>query len=148
MLHSELEESFRTASEELATCRAELEKQKILTERLENDLMHVDRHMAGGSGAPLANGERPSGISTPNQSTDALSGLNLGSTPVRWDKRVVAVWLIEPRRSDQYGIHRSHSTLPRILQSFRSLQVSGIDSASVTPSLRRCALRDYFLPVY
>jgi len=76
VLHSELEESYRTASEELATCRAELEKQKILTERLENDLMHVDRH--------LANGERPSGTgtSTPSHSTDALSGLNLGSTSV------------------------------------------------------------------
>lgn len=89
MLHSELEESFRTASEELATCRAELEKQKVLTDRLENDIMHVDRHMAGGSSGTSAgasgavNGERPSGRSTPSQSTDALSGLNLGSTSVR-----------------------------------------------------------------
>jgi hypothetical protein len=38
--------------------------------------MHVDRH--------LANGERPAGTgtSTPSQSTDALSGLNIGSTSV------------------------------------------------------------------
>ncbi|KAG8752038.1 hypothetical protein FRC14_007407 [Serendipita sp. 396] len=73
VLHGELEESFRSVSEELATCRAELEKQKILTERLENDLMHVDRHMG------QANGERPSGRSTPSAAPDGLSGLNLGS---------------------------------------------------------------------
>ncbi|KIM21551.1 hypothetical protein M408DRAFT_29456 [Serendipita vermifera MAFF 305830] len=88
VLHSELEESFRTASEELATCRAELEKQKVLTDRLENDLMHVDRHMAtSNSAGALPNGDRASGTSTPNQSTDALSGLNIGSTsdrPVRY----------------------------------------------------------------
>jgi hypothetical protein len=55
-------------SEELATCRAELEKQRILTERLENDLMHIERTA----------GDRLSGASTPAASTDALSSLNLG----------------------------------------------------------------------
>ena len=82
VLHSELEESFRGVSEELAGVRNELEKQKVLTDRLENDLMNL----GGGGGQqqhPNGTAERSSGVSTPSQSTDGLSGLNLGSTSVR-----------------------------------------------------------------
>ncbi|PVG01219.1 hypothetical protein CPB86DRAFT_773346 [Serendipita vermifera] len=81
ILHGELEQSFQKVSEELATCQAELEKQKILTDRLENDLMHVDRHMG------QANGERPLPADTPPAAADGLSGLNLGNSkekPVRY----------------------------------------------------------------
>jgi homeobox protein cut-like len=70
VLHAELEASFRSVSEDLATCRADLERQKVLNDRLENDLLHVDQHMG------RVNADRLSGTSTP----DPLTSLNIGTS--------------------------------------------------------------------
>ena len=73
VLHAELEASFRSVSEDLATCRADLERQKVLNDRLENDLLHVDQHMG------KANTDRSSGTSTPAHQ-DPLASLNIGAS--------------------------------------------------------------------
>ncbi|KAJ7346876.1 CASP C terminal-domain-containing protein [Mycena albidolilacea] len=74
IIHAELEISLQTAEERLATTTAELEKQKILNEKLENDLVSMNSHKS--------NGDLPSSES---DSTDVLAGLDLGrkTEPVR-----------------------------------------------------------------
>ena len=75
VLHGELESSLQAVTEQLAHDQKELEQQKALNERLENDLLQVNRHI------PKTNGDGASGSSTPsgqNQPQDGLAGLNLG----------------------------------------------------------------------
>jgi homeobox protein cut-like len=68
VLHGELETSLRSAEQRLASADAELEKQKLLNERLENDLLQLDRH----------NVEQPNGGDTDPLSNDFLADLDLG----------------------------------------------------------------------
>jgi homeobox protein cut-like len=76
ILHAELEASLQAVTEDLANTRADLEKEKVLNERLEMDLIQVNQHL------PKSNGDRISGASSPlglnNASQDGLSDLNLG----------------------------------------------------------------------
>jgi len=75
VLHGELESSLQAVTEQLAHDQKELGQQKALNERLENDLLQVNRHI------PKTNGDGASGYSTPsgqNQPQDGLAGLNLG----------------------------------------------------------------------
>ncbi|KAJ7772547.1 CASP C terminal-domain-containing protein [Mycena maculata] len=67
ILHTELEASLLTAEERLVVTSAELEKQKILNEKLENDLVSMNSH-------------KPNGdlLASENDSTDVLAGLDLG----------------------------------------------------------------------
>ncbi|KAF8200663.1 CASP C terminal-domain-containing protein [Pholiota molesta] len=72
ILHSELEDSLRTSQEQLETSTQELERQKELNEKLETDLLSIDKE----------NGRRAS--SEPEQ--DVLSSLDTGKktdTPAR-----------------------------------------------------------------
>jgi hypothetical protein len=68
ILHSELEASLQTSRDQLAVTSSELEKQQALTEKLETDLLSLNK----------SNGE-----ATPSNSTDVLAGLELGKNPVR-----------------------------------------------------------------
>ncbi|KAJ7680560.1 CASP C terminal-domain-containing protein [Mycena polygramma] len=67
IIHAELEASLQTAEERLASTDAELEKQKILNEKLETDLLSMNSHKA--------NTDLPSSEA---DSTDVLAGLDLG----------------------------------------------------------------------
>jgi homeobox protein cut-like len=131
VLHSELEESFRGVSEELAGVRNELEKQKVLTDRLENDLMNLG---GGQQQHPNGNAEKASGMSTPSQSTDGLSGLNLGSTSVRdfWSYYAndVDIFL----RIAQFDTLLFHFPPRPTLQSFQLSLLNEIASASGMPN--------------
>jgi homeobox protein cut-like len=78
ILHGELEASLRSVSEDLTNHRDELEKQKILNEKLETDLLQVNQHINGtGAGST-----EKSGASTPAASgagqQEGLAGLNIG----------------------------------------------------------------------
>ncbi|KAJ7287847.1 CASP C terminal-domain-containing protein [Mycena rebaudengoi] len=74
ILHTELESSLHSAEEELIATKTDLEKQKILNEKLENDLVSMNSHKSNGD---LASSEL--------DSTDVLAGLDLGrkTEPVR-----------------------------------------------------------------
>lgn len=66
-----MEASIQAAEERLVSTNAELEKQKALNEKLENDLVHMDNHNMNGRG---------DGAVTPLESNplDALAGIELG----------------------------------------------------------------------
>ncbi|PBK91487.1 hypothetical protein ARMGADRAFT_1106045 [Armillaria gallica] len=65
ILHSELENSLQAAQDQLSSTGADLEKQKALSEKLENDLLSMNKH-------------RTNGDITPPESSDVLTGLDLG----------------------------------------------------------------------
>lgn len=69
ILHGELEQSFRLATEQLEVAKADLEKQTLLAETLENDLLSLNK--------PKANGEL-----SPSNSSDVLASLDLGKKGV------------------------------------------------------------------
>ncbi|KAK7692571.1 hypothetical protein QCA50_004201 [Cerrena zonata] len=71
ILHGELEASLQATQAQLAEAESELEKQRDLNERLENDLLQMDRHKPNG---------RLSGRDTPvdSSSADVLAGLDIG----------------------------------------------------------------------
>ncbi|KAH0588944.1 hypothetical protein H2248_004729 [Termitomyces sp. 'cryptogamus'] len=68
ILHSELEESLRGAEDQLKTIGSELEKQKALNEKLENDLLSMNKHQT--------NGDVPSS----DPGLDILASLELAGT--------------------------------------------------------------------
>ncbi|KAF9051170.1 hypothetical protein BDZ89DRAFT_1154075 [Hymenopellis radicata] len=74
ILHNELETSLQAAQDRLSSTADELEKQRDLNEKLENDLVSMNKHGVNGD-------------STPSESSDVLAGLDLGkksdSTSVR-----------------------------------------------------------------
>lgn len=74
ILHGELEASLQTAQEELITVHSKLEKQQQLNEKLENDLLEVEKHQhAQVNGMPeVRDGLKATG------SSDALAGIELG----------------------------------------------------------------------
>ncbi|KAK0212836.1 CASP C terminal-domain-containing protein [Desarmillaria ectypa] len=65
ILHGELENSLQAAQDQLSSTGADLEKQKALNEKLENDLLSMNKH-------------RSNGDITPPESSDVLTGLDLG----------------------------------------------------------------------
>lgn len=66
---------MRSAKEELGSSKEELEKQKQLNERLETDLLQLNKHVNGNATGP---GEK-SRSATPSKQQDGLAGLNIGS---------------------------------------------------------------------
>ncbi|KAG8907946.1 hypothetical protein FRB99_001454 [Tulasnella sp. 403] len=75
--HSELESNLQTITETLDHCRAELDKQQALNERLEHDLLQIN-----GQNPLPQHSDRPSGTATPSglgltTQQDGLSGLGL-----------------------------------------------------------------------
>ncbi|KAI0048257.1 hypothetical protein FA95DRAFT_1588758 [Auriscalpium vulgare] len=88
ILHRELEASLQQTRDALEGTAAELEKQRELNERLENDLLQLDRRAHNGD----ANGSgETDGASEHGSEKDVLAGLDLGKktkgsangTPVR-----------------------------------------------------------------
>ncbi|TFY71941.1 hypothetical protein EVG20_g1056 [Dentipellis fragilis] len=75
ILHNELESSLQSTRDELASTSAELEKQRTLNERLENDLLQLEQHEPNGNA-------NASGVDTPSSEAgadgDALAGIDLG----------------------------------------------------------------------
>jgi len=80
ILHAELEASLLGVQSDLAATEADLQKQRALNEKLENDLLQMDSHKPNGDA---------SGAGTPDfgAPSDALAGLDLGKkstdTPTR-----------------------------------------------------------------
>ena len=66
-MHSELEASLQAAEERLWATSSELEKQKILNEKLEMDLLAVEKHKPNGDA-----------LSRSNSASDPLAGLDIG----------------------------------------------------------------------
>ncbi|KAF9010535.1 CASP C terminal-domain-containing protein [Cyathus striatus] len=68
ILHSELDASLQTANDRLEAASSELEKQKLLNEKLENDLLSMDNH------------QKPNGDGQSSDATalDVLADLDLG----------------------------------------------------------------------
>ncbi len=71
ILHAELEASLLGIQSDLAATEADLQKQRVLNEKLENDLLQMDSHRPNGDA---------SGAGTPDLGapSDALAGLDLG----------------------------------------------------------------------
>lgn len=65
-MHGELEASLSAATEQLESTNVELEKQKALNDKLEADLLTMDKHHV--------NGHAPS----PSESSDMLANLDIG----------------------------------------------------------------------
>lgn len=72
ILHGELEASLTAAEAELAATDSELQKQLILNEKLENDLLQMDRHKPNGD---ISGAMTPAEVGTP---AEVLAGLELG----------------------------------------------------------------------
>ena len=72
ILHGELEASLLSVQADLANAEIELEKQRALNEKLENDLLQVQTHNSTSSTL--------NGTSTPAED-DVLAGLDLGKKP-------------------------------------------------------------------
>jgi len=77
ILHGELEASLQAVQEELITVHTKLEKQQELNERLENDLLDIDKHQQ----AQLNGKHEARDTSTSAPSSDALAGIELGKKP-------------------------------------------------------------------
>ncbi|THH32502.1 hypothetical protein EUX98_g1693 [Antrodiella citrinella] len=82
VLHNELEASLLAAEAQLSATEADLQKQRTLNEKLENDLLQMDRHnpTAGKSSLNLNGDANGSGTQTPAEGVvdDVLAGLELG----------------------------------------------------------------------
>ena len=73
ILHGELEASLAAAQAQLATTETELEKQRMLNEKLENDLLQMDQRKPNGD----------AGSDSPQLgSLDGLAGIELGKKTV------------------------------------------------------------------
>lgn len=70
ILHSELENSLQAVQDQFASTADELEKQRVLNEKLETDLLSMNKHGANGD-------------TTTSESSDVLAGLDLGKKSVR-----------------------------------------------------------------
>ncbi|KIM91916.1 hypothetical protein PILCRDRAFT_57062 [Piloderma croceum F 1598] len=65
ILHNELEASLESVQEQLEYTSSELEKQKILNEKLENDLVAMNKHKQSGNGGVVDMGGDSPARSTP-----------------------------------------------------------------------------------
>ena len=96
-MHGELEASLRAVSEDLSNSRDELEKQRVLNDKLETDLLQVNKHVgapgAGGTGAEKPGAAPPAGAG-PQEGLAGLAGLNIGQTAnVREHRRVFILFI-------------------------------------------------------
>ena len=66
-MHGELEESLKAAENKIETMTSEMDKQRALTERLENDLLSLNKHGLNGD------------ANSSEQSLDVLASLDLGN---------------------------------------------------------------------
>lgn len=74
-----MEASLKTVQEQLTLTSSELDKQKVLNEKLENDLLAMNKHSKTNGTVGNADG---SGVLTPADSQiDVLAGLDLGKKP-------------------------------------------------------------------
>ena len=71
ILHDELEASLRQISDELADTKEDLDKQKVLNDRLESDLLQMEQHQP--------NGTRVQSPDNASEDQDPLTSLNLGT---------------------------------------------------------------------
>jgi len=77
ILHGELEASLQAAQEELITVHSKLEKQQLLNEKLENDLLGIEKHQQA-----QMNGKHEARDALRSiESSDALAGIELGKKP-------------------------------------------------------------------
>ena len=77
ILHGELEASLQVAQEELISVNSKLEKQQQLNEKIENDLLEIERHQQ-----VQVNGKHEARDSLKaTASSDALAGIELGKKP-------------------------------------------------------------------
>ena len=74
ILHGELEASLQAAQAELDATDTELEKQKALNEKLENDLLEMDQRKGSGDISGVASSSDIASMG----SIDMLAGLDLG----------------------------------------------------------------------
>ncbi|KAF7979865.1 hypothetical protein HWV62_40631 [Athelia sp. TMB] len=70
ILHTELEASLQSVQEQLEHTSTELDKQKVLNEKLENDLLEMNNHKPNGVNAEA--------VSRSDSTSDMLAGLELG----------------------------------------------------------------------
>lgn len=88
VLHSELEASLLASEAQLAATEADLQKQKVLNEKLENDLFQMERHNPAVRLSVNLNGDvGGSGTHTPAEgggadANDVFAGLDLGKKTV------------------------------------------------------------------
>jgi homeobox protein cut-like len=125
ILHTELESSLHSAEEELIATKTDLEKQKILNEKLENDLVSMNSHKSNGD---LASSEL--------DSTDVLAGLDLGRKTARHSLCTPRSPLLTSCRSSRnlFGQPRYPLHHPQIQLSSPSSPVNAIDSDSAMPN--------------
>lgn len=76
MSHEELSNISSTLEETLSSTKADLDKQRALNERLENDLLHINNAQRERETSAQTAG---SGPQDPSASASGLSGLDLGS---------------------------------------------------------------------
>lgn len=74
ILHGELEASLQATQEELITVNSKLEKQQQLNEKLEIDLLDIEKHQKAQVNGGHEGRETPKNAA----SSDALAGIELG----------------------------------------------------------------------
>ncbi|KAF8894028.1 CASP C terminal-domain-containing protein [Infundibulicybe gibba] len=79
ILHGELEASLQAAEEQLDITNSELERQKDLNAKLENDLLSMDSHKMNGNGNAIDGG------------SDVLAGLDLGKKSIEPSTRTTPI---------------------------------------------------------
>ena len=96
ILHGELETSLQHAREELASATSELEKQRTLNERLEDDLLQLNEHKPSHkqNGKAKANGTHTP-LEDADSDEDFLTTLDLGRKNKQGTD--VSVWLNRTR---------------------------------------------------
>ena len=133
ILHGELEASLQAAEERLDVTNYELDRQKILNEKLENDLLHMDKHKMNG---------KLDGIATPSEtsSLDGLAGIELGKKTTVSSSNLVLPFVYIPvllRRIHLQGRHRYLSHPLRTRQYYLLSRVNETGSDNVMPNLKR-----------
>jgi homeobox protein cut-like len=80
-MHGELEASLQAVSDSLDATRAELDKQLLLNEKLENDLLHINQHNVKRTGDHTPGSTSLNHGVPPSSNQDGLAGLDLGGKP-------------------------------------------------------------------
>jgi len=121
-LHNELEETLESSRSQLESVSSELEKQKQLNEKLENDLMSIDREK---SESPTVDSEH-----------NPLAGLDVGRRvgTCYLAKRIILIYLVRKRLSDQ---RLSLLPLPQTPPFYLLSQARGIVSVNAMQNLKK-----------
>ncbi|PCH43609.1 hypothetical protein WOLCODRAFT_18462 [Wolfiporia cocos MD-104 SS10] len=123
ILHGELEASLQASQTDLAATESELEKQRALNDKLENDLLQMDQRKPNGE---LSGGASSADL-TSLGSIDALAGLDLGKKTTELRKQFN---IISELRSEVKSLQADNLKLyekVRYMQSYR-------EDAAVRPS--------------